>query len=419
MKKTLAKNIGKIMALISCLIIALTLVSCSDSGKTSENGEGLYFTLNEDGESYTVSGVLGDGMFDPYTRIIIPEEYDGKTVTRIECLGEENLLYEGIFNDGNSSLEYLEIPQTIEYINYEFINECSALQSIEVDENNPYYKSVYGNLYDKSVTVLICYAKNSLEESFELPSSVTEIYHDAFWLYNSLEEITVAEGNTQYKSLDGVLYRINEDGETLTLVKYPLCKNDTSYTIPSNVTTIGKRAFIDCTNLESITVPESVVNIDSWAFYGCASINNVYITDIAKWCEISFGDQGSYGYSNPLYYAENLYCNNKLITDLVIPDGVTSIGDSVFSHYTLLESVTIPDSVTSIGDDAFSGCTSLTSVTIPDSVTDIGWHVFDHSSNLTIYCECDAKPEGWKDSWVYSYNSDNGYANIIWGYIPE
>ena len=69
--------------------------------------------------------------------------------------------------------------------------------------------------------------------------------------------------------------------------------------------------------------------------------------------------------------------------DVVIPDGVTSIGSFAFSGCSSLTSVTIPDSVTSIGWNAFSGCSSLTSVIIPDSVTCIGDSAFEYCSGLT------------------------------------
>ena len=74
---------------------------------------------------------------------------------------------------------------------------------------------------------------------------------------------------------------------------------------------------------------------------------------------------------------------NVIIKDVVIENGVTSIGDSAFKDCTDLTSVTIPDSVTSIGCDAFFGCESLTSVTIPDSVTNIGDGVFEGCTCLT------------------------------------
>ena len=68
---------------------------------------------------------------------------------------------------------------------------------------------------------------------------------------------------------------------------------------------------------------------------------------------------------------------------VVIPDGVTSIGDGAFEGSVLLTSVTIPDSVTSIGDHAFASCSSLSSIIIPDSVTHLGNSVFSFCSNLS------------------------------------
>ena len=68
---------------------------------------------------------------------------------------------------------------------------------------------------------------------------------------------------------------------------------------------------------------------------------------------------------------------------VVIPDSVTSIGDSAFRGCSSLTSVTIPDSVTNIGDEAFRSCSSLTSVTIPESVTSIGEDAFSGCIELT------------------------------------
>ena len=74
---------------------------------------------------------------------------------------------------------------------------------------------------------------------------------------------------------------------------------------------------------------------------------------------------------------------DQMLTAVVIPDSITSIGERAFEDCDGLKSITIPDSVTSIGDGAFNGCSSLTSITIPDSVTSIGDEAFDGCISLT------------------------------------
>ena len=157
------------------------------------------------------------------------------------------------------------------------------------------------------------------------------------------------------------------------------CSSLVNVTIPDGVTSIEGSAFYNCSNLTSITIPDSVTTIGGYVFSGCSSLTSVYINDIAAWCDISFIDS----YSNPLYYANNLYLNNELVTDLTIPNSVTTIGDYAFAWYSSLTSVTIPDSVTEIGGSAFSGCSSLVNVTIGDSVTTIGSSAFGGCKSLT------------------------------------
>ena len=139
-------------------------------------------------------------------------------------------------------------------------------------------------------------------------------------------------------------------------------ENLVSIKISNNVTNIGDYAFASCTNLKSVEISNSVTSIGDDAFYDCYSLTSVHIEDIAAWCKMSFF--GSY--ANPLYYAKNLYLNGEKVTDLVIPNSVSSIGDYAFASCTNLKSVEIPNSVTSIGDDAFYDCYSLTSVHIED-----------------------------------------------------
>ena len=144
-------------------------------------------------------------------------------------------------------------------------------------------------------------------------------------------------------------------------------------------TSIGYAAFTGCKSLASIEIPNSITSIGYDAFLGCTHLTSVHTSNIAAWCAISFD---SY-LANPLYYAHNLYLNGKLITDLVIPNSVTSIAERAFFSCNSLTSVTIPNGVTSIGGSAFDGCSGLTYVTIDNSITSIGDHAFFSCNSLT------------------------------------
>ena len=107
------------------------------------------------------------------------------------------------------------------------------------------------------------------------------------------------------------------------------------------------------------------------------------IADISAWCRIRFNDLSA----NPAYCAYNFYVNGNLVTNLIIPNNVTSIGDN-----------------------AFSCCKSLTSITIPDSVTRVGECVFKRwTSSQTIYCQAARKSSGW-DS-----DRNGDAAKVVWG----
>ena len=155
------------------------------------------------------------------------------------------------------------------------------------------------------------------------------------------------------------------------------------------VTSIGRSAFDSCNGLTSVVIPNTVTSIRTFAFFRCTGLNAVYYTgDIEHWCGISFDDDYI---TNPLVYAHNLYIDNELVTDLVIPETISAIKNKSFSGASCLTSVIIPNSVTSIGDGAFGGCTNLTSMTIPTSVIEIynssfyntGW--YNNQPNGILY----------------------------------
>ena len=155
------------------------------------------------------------------------------------------------------------------------------------------------------------------------------------------------------------------------------CAGLKSIDIPEGVTEIGSSAFQNCKALTSISIPASVKSIIN-AFDGCPSLKSIYITDIAAWCNIDFGHMWNEG---PFKEDSEMYLNNQLLTELIIPEGVKGIKDFAFCNLKSITKVIIPNSVTSIGQYAFHECDNLTSIEIPNSVTSLGEYVF---------CQCDA-----------------------------
>ncbi len=181
-------------------------------------------------------------------------------------------------------------------------------------------------------------------------------------------------------SYNNTTYRITSIGDDA----FYRCSDLTSITIPNSVTSIGESAFSGCSRLTSITIPESVTSIGSSAFFSCNNLKKInYMGDVATWCSIRFANR----YSNPMSnenvsYHPRFYINDVEVTDLIIPDSVTSIGNFAFYGFTRLTSVTFGNGVTSIGKESFDGCSGLTDITIPNSVTSIGDGAFFNCSGL-------------------------------------
>ena len=242
--------------------------------------------------------------------ITIPSQIDGKPVTSIGSCAFH----------GCSSLTSITIPNSVTSIGIAF-DWCKKLTQINVDTANTVYSSVNGVLFSKDKTELIRYPEGKADTSYAIPNgvtsigywafcdcysltsitipdsvtsigtmafedccsltsitipgSVTSIDDNAFYVCRKLNQINVDTANTAYSSVNGVLF----NKEKTKLIRYPIGKADTSYSIPDGVTSIGDYAFSWCSSLTSITIPDGVTIIDRNAFQYCRSLTSITIPD--------------------------------------------------------------------------------------------------------------------------------------------
>ena len=316
--------------------------------------DGIIYTLSYN-SYYYVSGV-SDDVKNNVTNLVIADVYNGLPVTAIGRRAFKNYI----------GLVSVTIPGGVTSINNSAFFGCKGLTSINYTGTITDWINITGLKYlmgygksNKTLTI----DGNEVTGELIIPDGITTVGNYAFYGCNGL----------------------------------------TSVTIPDGVTFIGERAFYGCSGLTSVTLFDGITSIGDEAFKDCRGLTNVnYVGTITDWIKITgLGYLMSYGNWNKTLTIDG----NEVTGELIIPDGVTSIGSYAFYECNGLTSVIIPNSVTSIGEctfascggltsvelptgiisiaNSFMDCPGLTSVTIPDSLTSAGFMAFHGCQKLT------------------------------------
>ena len=279
-----------------------------------------------------------------------------------------------------------------------FEKSLGNVDGIKAAETNTKYTSrnIAGQeincLIDVENKSLICGCNNSV---VVCDGSYTEIGDNAFYGCGTLHSVDFKSGITKV----GKMAFNNCTG--LRSVKVDSLEDwlNIEFSGGGNPLTNSRKLTVNGTVIEDLVIPESVTKINKWAFQGgqfgkvvlhnkitnvgdsafnYTTASGVYFNGtIGEWCKISFAGLES----NPLTHAHNLYINNTLVENVVVPEGVTAL-NGTFAGATCLKSVTLNNDLTYIDDYAFSGCSSLENLEIPSGVTGVGLGAFEFCGGL-------------------------------------
>lgn len=247
------KKVKSFFALLLCLMIILSLASCS----RSKSGK-LEFKLNQETDTYTLSYYTDTTTVDT---LVIPEEFEGKKVTKIGAHSISNA----------DSLKTLVISKNITEIEEWGITNCRQLEKILVDDENPNYCSIDDVLFSKDKQILISYpnahtakyskgGKLETKANYTVPNGVVTIGHCAFYKCYGLEMVT----------LPGTV-------KTIGAFAFQKANNMTTINIQEGLISIEADAFHGCEGLEKIYLPASLEKIGAYVFYNALNLQEVYV----------------------------------------------------------------------------------------------------------------------------------------------
>ena len=398
----------KILSLILSLSVLLTAIGGLNFNAFAAGGgcgPNAYYLLDETTGVLTVtgSGDISDDAFNKVkTKVITAVIEDGITTIGSKAFS------------GCSNMTSVSLPNTLKTISYYAFNNCSSLTSVEFPDSlttigSQAFKNCIG-LTDVTISTSVKTIGTSPSPEKTATDYVETNKYPAFQGCSALTGFTVADDNAYYCSVDGVLF--NKD--KTALIQYPAASSVTEYTVPSTVKairefafenagnlttvtfsegleTIGYGAFNNCTGINSVNLPESVVNIGVNSFCDCSALGTVSLKSAIEFL-------GGGAFSNTAYYNEEsnwengvLYIGAYLINSksdiegaLTVKDGTRCIAGWAFSSCASLTKVTLPNSVITICEDAFFECTALEEVFFGNGLKTIGDGAFDGCSLKTL-----------------------------------
>ena len=297
-------------------------------------GDNLTWTLYESG----LLEITGTGEMFAYISTDAYPWYTYRSKVTSVTIGDGITSISDFAFNGYSKISAVSIGNDVAKIGRSAFSYCSAITGLIIPDK-------VTDIDDRAF-----YGCSSLKE-LTIPVSA-KIYNSSYVFCNctNIEKITLTKGNgtmveygtvttapsdiVNYQYTPWYISRSNlkelviEEGVcTISSYAFGNCTKLENIILPDGITSIGKNAFYYCTGLKNITLPDSITSIGENAFYYCTALENTYYNgDIADWCKIIFTN----AYSTPMYYADNLYFYDKLVTQIIIPTTVTTISDYAF-----------------------------------------------------------------------------------------
>lgn len=329
----------------------------------------------------------------------------------------------------NITITTVFLPASVSTIGESAFKMCTNLESISmpgvtrIQENAFEQCEVLANismpnvLSIKSEAFMYCDRLNNVE----LPNAIT-LGDYAFFGCRSLSSIYIPKVVTINTGVfnESALNIISMPSvTTIGDGAFEYCFDLTNVSIP-NVVSIGDHVFFGCENLVSVFIPEKTISIGAEAFELCTNLTvSVYENSYAYYyCRdnnVNYSLIVSPTPTPTMVPSNDFVIENSVLVEykgnashVVIPNGITEIGESAFYENTAVVSIVIPEGVTAIGDEAFMGCTNLAEINLPDRLKSIGAAAFMECASL----ENIEMPDSLTDTTIWTFSLCTNLSSI-------